>query len=211
MADSQIVAFALAAALLTVTPGQDTLLVVRNVLRGGSGDGAVTTLGICSGLFIHALLSAAGMSIVLTQSATAFHVMKVAGAGYLVWLGVRSLVRAARGRYEADGAAPTITSAGVPSGRCFMEGLLSNALNPKTAMFYLAFLPQFIAPTDPVLPTSLLLASIHFGEALVWLLVVSVAVDRMRLVFTSPARRWLDGMCGALLVAVGVRLAIERQ
>ena len=79
MIDSQTVAFALAAAVLTVTPGQDTMLVVRNVLRGGRGDGVVTTLGICSGLFMHATLSALGMSVILMQSAAAFQAVKYAG------------------------------------------------------------------------------------------------------------------------------------
>ena len=78
-------------------------------------------------------------------------------------------------------------------------------------MFYLAFLPQFINPTDPALMKSLLLAGIHFGEALVWLVVVSVAVGRMGPVFSSTARRWLDGVCGVLVVGFGVRLALERQ
>ena len=211
MIDSQVVAFALAAAILTVTPGQDTLLVVRNVLRGGSADGVTTTLGVCSGLFMHATLSAVGMSFVLTQSATTFHAVKVAGAAYLVWLGVRSLANAVRGRHEVTDSTPMTVSDAVSAGRCFLEGLLSNALNPKTAMFYLAFLPQFINPTDPALMKSLLLAGIHFGEALVWLVVVSVAVGRMRPVFTSTARRWLDGVCGVLFVGLGVRLALERH
>src|SRR5205085_3323916 len=94
MIDPQIVSFALAAAVLTVTPGQDTMLVVRNVLRGGRRDGVVTTFGICTGLFMHATLSALGVSILLMQSAMAFQVVKIAGACYLVWLGVRSLTGA---------------------------------------------------------------------------------------------------------------------
>src|SRR5438045_274400 len=96
MIDSQIVSFTLAAAVLTMIPGQDTMLVVRNVVRGGRADGIATTFGICSGVFMHATLSALGMSIVLMRSAMAFQVLKVVGAGCLVWLGVRSLASAAR-------------------------------------------------------------------------------------------------------------------
>lgn len=210
MIDSQVVAFALAAAILTVTPGQDTLLVVRNVLRSGPANGVATALGVCSGLFMHAVLSAVGMSVVLTQSAFAFRVVKAAGAAYLVWLGAQSLARAARKSHEAVGPVP-MTASAVPSIRCFVEGLLSNVLNPKTAIFYLAFLPQFIRPAEPVLTKSLLLAGIHFGEALVWLVVVAVAVGRIRPLFASTARRWLDGVFGAVFVALGVRLALERQ
>ena len=87
MGDSQVIAFALAAAVLTMAPGPDTMLVIRNVLRGGRRDGVRTTLGICSGLFVHATLSACGVSMLLIHSATAFHLLKLAGAGYLVWLG----------------------------------------------------------------------------------------------------------------------------
>jgi RhtB (resistance to homoserine/threonine) family protein len=211
MIDSQVLSFALAAALLTVTPGQDTLLVIRNVVRGGRRDGVVTTFGICSGVFVHAALSAFGLSIVLTHSTATFHVVKALGAGYLVWLGIRSLASAARREYEPVGQERSAAVAVVPGRRCFLEGLLSNVLNPKTAIFYLAFLPQFVSATDPALQKSLLLAAIHVGEGIVWLVLVSLAVGRMRRRLPPTFRRWLDGFCGALFVSLGVRLALERQ
>ena len=212
MIDSQVISFTLAAAVLTLVPGQDTMLVVRNVLRGGRGDGVITTFGICTGLFIHATLSALGVSIVLMRSATAFQVVKAAGACYLAWLGIRSLVEAVRGgHYPVKPEHELSTDVASPQ-RCFAEGFLSNVLNPKTAVFYLAFLPQFIRPTDPVLQKSLLLASIHYVEGIVWLVVVSVAVDRMRKLLMAPmVRRWLDGICGAVFVGFGLRLALQRQ
>src|SRR5262245_22116166 len=144
MIDAQVVAFTLVAAALTLTPGADTMLVVRNVLRGGRRDGVVTTMGICSGLFVHADLSALGVSILLLHSATAFHVVKLAGAGYLVWLGLQSVVGAVRGGHPPAAVAYGRAPDGVSPQRCFVEGLLSNVLNPKVAVFYLAFLPQFI-------------------------------------------------------------------
>lgn len=212
MVDSQVVAFAFVAAALTVAPGPDTMLVVRNVLRGGRRDGVVTTAGICLGLFVHATLSAVGVSVILMHSATAFHSLKLVGACYLIWLGVQSLSGALR---EGDRAAiaeraPAAAVASVR--RCFFEGLLGNLLNPKVALFYLAFLPQFIGPTDPVLRKSLLLAAIHYVEGIVWLILVSLVVDRTRRFFVESAiRRWLDGVCGALLVGLGLRLALERR
>ena len=212
MIDSQIVAFTFAAAVLTVTPGQDTMLVVRNVLRGGRRDGVVTTFGICAGLFMHATLSALGVSVILMHSATAFQLVKFAGACYLVWLGVRSLSSAVRGAHHPAGPEHRLAPDAVSSQRCFLEGLLSNVLNPKTAVFYLAFLPQFIGPIDPVLLKSLLLAGIHYAEGILWLVVVSMAVDQTRRFFLkSMVRRWLDGICGTLFVGFGVRLALERQ
>src|SRR5258706_3767928 len=91
---SQAIAFTVAAAALTIAPGPDTMLVIRNVLRGGRRDGVVTTFGICTGLFVHATLSALGVSMVLMRSATVFHLVKLAGAGYLMGLGLQSLRRA---------------------------------------------------------------------------------------------------------------------
>jgi RhtB (resistance to homoserine/threonine) family protein len=212
MMDSQVVAFTLVAAALTVTPGADTMLVVRNVLRGGRRDGVVTTCGICVGLFVHAALSAVGVSVILMHSATVFHLVKFVGACYLVWLGIQSLSGAVRGASHTGGTVCGMTATGVSPQRCFLEGVLSNVLNPKVAVFYLAFLPQFIGPTDAVLRKSLLLAGIHDVEGLLWLVLVSIVVDHTRRFFMqSSVRRWLDGVCGTLFVGFGVRLAFERQ
>ena len=212
MLDAQVLTFTLVAAALTVSPGADTMLVVRNVLRGGRRDGVVTTLGICSGLFFHAVLSALGVSVILMQSATAFQVVKIAGACYLVWLGLRSLRGALRDAHDARGPDHSVVTEAVPSRRCFVEGLLCNLLNPKVAVFYLAFLPQFIRPTDPVLAKSLVLAGIHYTEGILWLLTLSIVLDRTRRFFLRFAvRRWLDGLCGVVLVGLGSRLALERQ
>jgi RhtB (resistance to homoserine/threonine) family protein len=212
MVDSQVVAFTFVAAALTLTPGADTMLVVRNVLRGGRRDGIVTTFGICAGLFAHATLSALGVSVLLMHSATAFHTVKFAGACYLVWLGVQSLRSAVRGVPYPAGTEHHGATDAVSSQRCFLEGFLSNVLNPKVVVFYLAFLPQFIGPMDPVLPKSLLLAGIHYAEGILWLVVVSMVVDQTRRFFLKSAiRRWLDGVCGTVLVGFGVRLAVARQ
>jgi RhtB (resistance to homoserine/threonine) family protein len=212
MVDSQVIAFTLAAAALTIAPGADTMLVVRNVLRGGRRDGVVTTLGICAGLFVHATLSACGVSMLLIHSATAFHVLKLAGAGYLGWLGLQSLRRAVR-MPSPHGSVEAIEPARrrAPQ-QCFLEGWLSNVLNPKTAVFYFAFLPQFIGPTEPVLTKSLFLAGIHYVEGIVWLVALSILLDHTRrFILKSVVRRWLDGLCGVVLVGFGARLALERQ
>jgi RhtB (resistance to homoserine/threonine) family protein len=213
MFDSQIIAFTLVAAALTLTPGADTMLVVRNVLRGGRGDGISTTLGISLGLFVHATLSALGLSVIVMHSATAYGLVKLAGAAYLLWLGIQSLAGAGKAAPLANveaGLPPVPGSR--PLRRCFVEGFLNNVLNPKVAIFYLAFLPQFIAPADPLLAKSILLAGIHFIQGLVWLTTVSVAVDQGRKFFLhSSIRRWLDRICGIILIGLGLRLALERR
>lgn len=147
MFDSQVLAFTVLAALMTMSPGADTLLVVRNALRGGRRDGLATALGICSGLYVHALLSALGVSMVLMHSATAFTALKFAGAAYLVWLGLQSLRSAGRDLPQAANASAPLER--VPARRSFREGFLTNLLNPKVIVFYLALLPQFIDADAP--------------------------------------------------------------
>jgi threonine/homoserine/homoserine lactone efflux protein len=212
MVDAQVIAFTCAAAALTMAPGADTMLVIRNVLRGGRRDGVVTTFGICSGLFVHATLSACGASLLLLHSATAFHMVKLAGAGYLVWLGLQSL----RNTMRTPQASTTLEEGKpvrmIAARHCFVEGLLSNVLNPKAAVFYLAFLPQFIGPTEPVLAKSLLLAGIHYVEGLLWLAALSIMLDQTRrFLLKSAMRRVLDGLSGVVLIGFGARLACARQ
>jgi threonine/homoserine/homoserine lactone efflux protein len=204
--DPQVAAFALVAALMTLSPGADTFLVVRNTLRGGRRDGWATVAGICSGLFVHALLSALGVSALLAHSATAFLALKVAGAGYLAWLGFQSLRSAARG--DAAQAPARVAAPRVAATRYFR----TNLLNPKVIIFYLALLPQFLSPGDAVLAKSLLLTVIHFVQGVLWLGFVAWGVDRSRRFFLRPAlRRLMDALCGTILVALGLRLALGER
>ncbi len=211
MLDPQLVAFFFIAGAITLSPGADTLLVIRNVLRGGRRDGLATSIGVCSGLTIHASLSAVGVSIILAQSALAFQAVKTLGAIYLVWLGVRSFRSAiAANDIEHSPAASPVAARFSPR-RSFFEGLLTNALNPKVAVFYLAFLPQFVRPDDPVLARSFLLASIHITQGLLWLGVLCFLVDKGRSFITRPhVKRTLDATCGAVLLGLGLKLAIEK-
>ncbi len=205
--DSQVLAFAGIAALLTLTPGADTMLVVRSALLRGRRAGFLTVLGISCGLFVHATLSALGLSVILVRSARAFEVVKLAGACYLVCLGLQSIWSAAR-RPRPDPARPMEVS----GRRAFGEGLLNNVLNPKVAVFYLAFLPQFVGPRDPVLAKSLLLAGIHCAQGIVWLSFLTMFVGRARLALARPAvQRGLESLSGIVLVGFGVRLAAERR
>lgn len=210
MFDPQLLTFIALAAILTIAPGADTLLVIRNVLGGNVRTGIVTTTGICCGLFFHAVLSALGVSLILMASVTLYSLLKIGGALYLGWLGFQSL----RSALKSD--APQLPSAQKvvlrSNRRCFVEGILSNVLNPKTAVFYLAFLPQFIHPTDPVLFKSLFLAGIHFSMAFLWLCLLSLLLDRFRtLLLSSVVHRWLEGVCGTLLIGLGVSLMLEKR
>jgi threonine/homoserine/homoserine lactone efflux protein len=211
--DSQLWAFLLVATLLAVTPGADTLLVVRNVLGRGRTAGLATIAGIAAGCFVHAALSAVGVSLILVRSAEAFRALKWGGAGYLIILGIQSI----RVWWRADDVAPAAATedrdgTGARRLRSFMEGLLTNVLNPKVGLFYLAFLPQFIRPGDPVFARSLLLGALHVGIGVVWLSLLSLSLVRIRpLVERRLWRARLEGASGAVLIALGVRLAAERH
>lgn len=211
LVDAQFWPFLVAITLLSVTPGVDTLLVIRNTARGGVRDGVLTSLAICCGLFVHAAVSALGISLILLQSAWAFGLLKLAGAAYLIWLGVQALLAARRGR-GLPVAGVSRERRAVPAWKPLREGLLSNVLNPKTVVFYMAFLPQFIAPGDPALAKSLFLAGVHFVIANIWQVGVALMVGGAGRLLASPAfARWLNGLTGAVLIVFGVRLALERS
>ena len=200
---SEIAAFSAAALVITLTPGADMALVARRALRDGFGTAARTSFGICTGLIVHATASAAGVSAILARSATAFTVLKVCGAVYLVLLGVSSFRRARHLRRDAEDVRPL-----PPARRVYFQGLLNNVLNPKPAIFYLAFLPQFIGPGDPVVLMAVILVSIHIVMGIVWLLTWAWLVSRARAQFLRP--RWraaLERVTGSVLVGLGVRLA----
>jgi len=209
LADPQLVAFAVVAGIVTIIPGADMALVARSVLARGRRAGYVTSLGICTGLWVHAVASALGLSAILMTSAALFSTVKLAGALYLVALGVRSL-RRALGPSPAPPSPPGRTAR--DARRTFAQGLLSNLLNPKVALFYLTLLPQFVRPADNVLARSLLLAGVHVLIGLAWLVAYTYFLGRLSAALRRPrVRRALEGVTGSLLIGLGGRLAWDRR
>ena len=193
-------------ALLTISPGVDMAVVARSALTGGRGAAFATTLGVMAGLVVWAVASALGVAALLAASQVAYDTLRLAGAAYLVWLGVQSLLAARRGEHQP------LAVAGARSSSPFRQGLLTNLFNPKIAVFYSTFLPQFIAPGDPVLLMSLALAGVHILMGLVWLSLYAWALDRAAARFRgSRVRRTLDALTGTVLVGLGLRLAAERR
>lgn len=202
-------AYVLAITLLTISPGADTLLVVRNTARGGTVDGCVTSLGICLGLFFHATLSALGISMLLLKTEWAFVALKWAGALYLVWLGLGSLRRAVAGTREQSPEAAAVRY--LPAGylQSLREGLLSNLLNPKTGLFYMALLPQFIDPAGSAFAQSMVLALLHFVLAMLWQCALAWVVARFRGAgIGERLKRLLNTLTGGVFVVLGAKLAL---
>ncbi|MFB9886755.1 LysE family translocator [Balneatrix alpica] len=204
----QWIPFLIAITLLTMTPGLDTLMVMRNAARGGWRDGLLTSFGICCGLFVHASISAAGLSVILLGSAEAFMALKLAGALYLIWLGYQSLKAA----WHAKGMAiPQVQAKQVSSWVSLREGFLSNVLNPKPIIFYMAFLPQFIDPAHSALGQSMFMAGLHFAIATLWQGILVLLVNQARLWMATPrVARSLDGIAGVLLLGFGAKLAVSQ-
>jgi threonine/homoserine/homoserine lactone efflux protein len=207
---TQLLMFIAAGWLLNLTPGPDVLYIVSSALKGGVRAGQVAALGIVSGCFVHVLAAALGVGALLATSATAFTVLKWVGAVYLVWMGVKLLLIRGGSTEWPVVAGPVAV---VPDRwRVYRQGFLTNVLNPKVALFFLAFVPQFIAPgTEDKVAAFLLLGllfnlnslPINFGYA--WL--AGWASRRMGAVQRS--RRWMDRAAGAMFIGFGLKLALS--
>lgn len=206
----QLLPFLVGSILVTVVPGADMALVTRQVLVGGTSLAQRTIFGTLAGLVVHATALAVGLSALIVASAEAYTVLKVAGAGYLIFLGVQALLSARRSGTEAD--APPLPGR-VPSPRAaFVQGLVSTVLNPKPALLFLTFLPQFVDESRAVLPQIAFLAGVHILVGLIWMTLYAHLVHRAHRTLTrGDVRRWLEGATGVVLIALGLRVALERR
>ena len=211
---ASVAVFALAVLVLNATPGVDLLLTISRSLQGGWRAGWAAALGINAGCVVHALAASFGLAALLALNPSAFRVIQWAGAAYLVCLGLGLLRQAWRG----DVAAPDIASGTNMATQWadFRVGLLTNLLNPKVALFFLAFLPQFVPASSPHKTASMLLLgawfvlqSLLFMGLLVWA-VVATAARLSRHPFTTTWRRLLGGLGGVLFIALAMRLLAQR-
>ena len=198
-------------ALLTLTPGTDTFLTLRQALVGGLRLAWPTIAGICTGTVVHATVAGAGLALLLKESPALFRVVQWAGVAYLAYLGLRSLrVAFAKEAPTAEG----LSSRPVGHGglRGYRDGLAANLLNPKLALFYLAFLAPYIPPGQDVLLTSMLYGLCHSLMGEVQLGTVAVLADRLRTRITDPRfLRGADALLGLVLLGFAVRLALAHS
>ncbi|MDQ2101596.1 LysE family translocator [Azospirillum isscasi] len=206
--------YLVAALVLTVAPGPDSLLVLSRSVMDGRNAGVVATAGITLGNLIHALLAAAGISALVAASPALFDVLRYAGGAYLAWIGGRALWSALRtgfgGRDGGEDAAPAKPES-APAHRVFLQALLTNLLNPKVILFYLAFVPQFVAPAlGHVALQIFLLGSILGGIGCLYLLGVAAlsAGAARRALSNARVRAVLDGVAGVLFLGFALRLLL---
>jgi threonine/homoserine/homoserine lactone efflux protein len=199
-------AFLAVAAVVIVTPGQDTALTIKNTLAGGRRAGALTALGVSSGQAVWTLAASAGLAALLIASEPLFLTLRIAGAAYLLFLGAQALLAALRRRPVEHG----VTRGSALHGHiAFRQGALSNLGNPKMAVFFTSLLPQFGGTSFAAL---LALGLLFCAMTLVWLSAYAVVVARAGDVLRRPAvRRAVDAIVGVVLVAFGLRLATERR
>lgn len=210
--DARFAAYVLVAAVLIVTPGPDMALVARNAFRGGRGAARATAFGVGAGILLWGCASAAGLASALAASASAYAALKLAGAVFLVFLGIRSLLGAVRradrrmeGAESRKPAGPRLTPA-----RAFAQGLAGNLLNPKAGAIFVAVVPQFTAPGDPLVRLAAMTAA-FVVMVTVWLNVYGALIARASARFGPGIRRALDAAAGVVMTALGARLAFERR
>ena len=201
--------FVVSGLMLNVTPGQDTLYIVGRTVAQGQRAGLLSVAGIASGTVVHTLAAAFGLSAILATSAAAFTVVKLAGAGYLVYLGMKLLLQ----RRPAPAAADGVSFAEGSAVSIYRAGLFTNVLNPKVALFFMAFLPQFVAPDAPsrVLPF-LFLGAVFIFNGTLWCLVLVWTASAMSRRLTR-SESWgvaLKRATGVLFLGLGFRLAVSK-
>jgi threonine/homoserine/homoserine lactone efflux protein len=216
MDTSQLFLFIAAGLLLNLTPGPDVLYIMTNALRSGGRAGVVAALGIAAGCFVHIFAAALGVSALMAASSMAFSVLKWAGAAYLVYVGLRMLLARAPAAPQpvainSIAARARITWA-TGLKRIFFQGFWTNALNPKVALFFLAFVPQFIAPEAANKPLAFLLLGLLFNFNGLWVNVgwaLTAAWMAHRLAAVKAGMHWLERVAGLLFIGFGIRLAFS--
>lgn len=205
---ADILTFGVVATLLVISPGPNGVLIAKTVPTSGRQAGFANVAGFLAAFYLHGALAILGISIILVQSATAFTVVKYLGAAYLCWIGLKALIAAFSGVETATVSRAkrqrTLTKA-------FVEGFLTNALNPKVSMFYLAAFPQFITVGETPVFAAFSLVVFHSAINAVWFAAMVLLLDR----FTTAARngrvqRWIKGVTGVVFIGFGAKLASLR-
>jgi threonine/homoserine/homoserine lactone efflux protein len=210
----ELLAFVGLAVVTIVTPGPDTALTVRNTIAGGRGAGLGTAVGVVSGLAIWSLAAAAGVAALIVASEPAFLALKYAGAAYLVFLGLQTLLGALRPdrahRSPTRGSRPVRER--LRPRAALRQGIINDLANPKIAVFFTSLMPQFAPTSGPAFPVLLGFGLLFCAMTFAWLALYVTAIDRLgALLARTGVRRAIDAVMGTVLVALGARIAVERR
>lgn len=207
MIDASLIAFAGVSLLLAVSPGPDMAVVTRNALAHGRRGVVLTTSGIALALVVWVVATAVGLSALLRTSAGMLFVLKIVGACYLAYLGIRTLLESRHRPADLLQGVPPAA----PAPAVFRQGFLSAISNPKLGGWFVTFLPQWVLPGQPVLPRLLLLGVIFAVIGWLWMNLYGFFVTRLRDVITrARVRQWMQRVTGVVLLGFGARLALER-
>ncbi|MGB0959096.1 MAG: LysE family translocator [Halocynthiibacter sp.] len=203
---SEILTFVIVASLLVMSPGPNGVLIAKTVPTSGRAAGFANVAGFVTGFYIHGALAILGISIILVQSAFAFSIVKYLGAAYLCWIGGKALIAAWRGIEDTAEVKPAASKRTLAN--AYVEGLLTNALNPKVSMFYLAAFPQFISLGDTTPIASFTLVAIHSLINAIWFGAMVLIMARLTAIAQNGRfQRWLKGITGVVFIGFGLKLA----
>ena len=202
--------FLIAGILLNLTPGADTMYILSRSISQGKKAGILSSLGISTGSLIHCIIAAFGLSIIIAKSAIAFSTIKYLGATYLIYLGIKSLLTKSRNEFEIKKLQNKKTS----NRKIFVSGILTNIFNPKVALFFLAFLPQFIDPNYATNSLPFIILGLTFiATGTIWCLALAMFSAKLsdRIRRNYKIKMWLDKITGGIFIALGIKLALSKK
>lgn len=202
-------AFLIAGIVLNLTPGADTMYILGRSISQGKKAGILSALGISTGAIFHIILATLGLSIILAKSALVFEIVKYLGATYLIFLGIKSLLTKSNGKFELKQEHKQVSNI-----KIFTSGVLTNILNPKVALFFLAFLPQFIDPNYTQSSLSFLVLGLTFlCTGTVWCLILAVFASKLsyKIRKNYKIKLWLDKITGGIFILLGIKLALSKK
>lgn len=201
--------FLIAGLILNLTPGADTMYILGRSIAQGKKAGILSALGISSGALVHCIFAALGLSIILAKSAIAFEIVKYLGAAYLIFLGIKSLTAKSKDEFQLNKASKKANYR-----KIYTAGILTNILNPKVALFFLAFLPQFIDPNYTQSPIPFLILGLTFLlTGTIWCLILATFASKLseRIRKNHKIKIWLDRIAGGIFIALGIKLALSKK
>lgn len=202
-------AFLLAGIILNLTPGSDTMYILGRSISQGKKAGILSALGIATGALVHCLFAALGLSIILAKSALAFEIVKYVGAAYLIFLGVKMLISKSNGEFDLKKENKQVNYR-----KIYISGIFTNVLNPKVALFFLAFLPQFINPEHAQNFMPFLILGLTFVfTGTIWCLILAIFSSKLsdKIRQNYKIKKWLDKITGGIFVALGIKLALTKK